>query len=214
MEILLEAKKRENTKKEACKRYRKEGFIPAVIYGAEENKNILINSLSFSRLYPKLTKSTVINIKLDGKKKDVFIKDYDKDYLKDRFLHIDFFELDAKKPARVDIPINVVGNAVGIRDGGSLEKHTVAVTVECLPKDMVPHFEINIEDMKINESFHIKDLVLGDKYKIITNPEEVVVRISGIKAEEQTDDTTTTTTTAATTTPTTTEAAATPPASK
>lgn len=212
MEMLLEAKKRENTKKEACKRYRKEGFIPAVIYGVEENKNILISALSFSKLYPKLTRSTVINIKLDGKNKDVFIKDYDKDYLKDRFLHIDFFELDAKKPVRVNIPINVVGNAAGIRDGGSLEKHTVAVTVECFSKDIVPHFDINIENMKVNESFHIKDLVLGEKYKIITNLEEVVVRISGMKAEEKVAGTTTTATTTTETTPA--AGTTTPPASK
>lgn len=188
--FVLEAKKREKVKKEACKKYRKEGLIPAVMYGYKENVNVLIDYKIFNRMYHKLTRSTIVNLNIDGKAHDVLIKDYDKDHLKDQFLHIDFYEIDTKKPIHVTIPLDFTGSAIGIREGGLLEKHIVSVDVECLSKDIVTHFDVSISELKIGESLHIRDLKLDKKYKVITNPEEVIVRISGVKAGEETVKTT------------------------
>ncbi len=188
--FVLEAKKRDKTGKESSKKYRKEGYIPAVVYGQGNNINILINNNTFRKMYSKLTKSTILNLNIENKKLDVLIKDYEKDYLRDEFLHIDFYEIDVNKPVHVQIPIVFVGTAIGIREGGLLEKHLINLDVECLPKDIVNHFEVNIEHLKINDSLHVKDLEIDTKkYKILSHADEVIVRISGVKSEIVTETT-------------------------
>jgi large subunit ribosomal protein L25 len=183
-EILLEALARENTKKSASKKYRREGFIPSIIYGQGKNTNILINNHSFKKLYPKLTRSTVINLKLDNKKYDVLIKDYDKDQIKNEFTHLDFFELDSKKEVNVSIPLDFIGSAIGIREGGLLEKHLTKINVSCFPKDLIPSIKVNIDNLKMNESLHVRDLKLEKQYKLISHLDEVLVRISSAQKEE------------------------------
>jgi len=182
--VLLEAKIRDNFGKGPSKKYRKEGFIPSTIYGQGSNINILIKKNVFNKLSHKITKSTVINLKLNDKTYDVLIKDYHKDYLKDDFYHIDFYELKTGKLVHFKIPLNFIGNAVGIKEGGMLEKHLVELEVECLPKDIIASYDINIENMKINDTLHVSDLNLDSKYKILSHQDEVIAHITGKKEEE------------------------------
>jgi len=180
----LEAMPRELLKKEASKRYRREGLIPSIIYGQGKNTNILIKSHAFKKMHAKLTRSTIIQLNLGTKNIDVLIKDYEKDYLRDEFIHLDFFELDPKKHVHVTVQLEFIGNAVGIREGGLLEKHLDKLVVSCLPKDIVPNFPVNIDNLKLNESLHVKDIVLDKKYKVLSHLDEVVVKISSSQKEE------------------------------
>ena len=181
----IEAKKRDKFKKGPAKLYRRQGLIPSIIYGQEEINKILINKNEFNKLSHHLTKSTIIKIKLDNKTLDVLIKDFQKDYIKDEFLHIDFYELRSGKPVHSRISLNFVGNAIGVREGGVLEKHLTSVDVECLPKDIVPFIDINIDNLKIGDALHIKDVQFDEKYKILSHSDDVLVHISGKMAEEE-----------------------------
>jgi len=185
--FVLEAKKRELLKKEASKRYRKEGLIPAVMYGHKENANILIDNRVFSKMYSKLTRATIIDLKIDGTEHKVLIKDYEKNHLKDQFIHIDFFEIDTTKPMHVTIPVEVIGSPVGLRNGGLLEKHLPAVEVSCLAKDIVTHFEANVDALDLGQSFHVRDLKLDPKvFKLVTSEDDVIARVSEpVKAEAE-----------------------------
>jgi large subunit ribosomal protein L25 len=183
-EIILEAMPRENLKKEASKRYRREGFIPSVIYGQGKNTNILVKRNAFDKLHSKLTRSTIISLKLENKEYDVLIKDYDKNYVRDEFIHLDFYQLDSKKSVHVSIPLEFIGTPAGVRDGGLLEKHLVKIEIACLPKDILPSIQINVENLKINDSLHVKDIPLDKKYKVISHLDEVVIRISSSEKEE------------------------------
>ncbi len=177
--FVLEAKKRDLLKKEACKRYRRAGQIPAVMYGHKENANILIDNRVFSKMYSKLTRATLIDLKIDGVDHKVLIKDYEKNHLKDQFIHIDFYEIDTTRPIHVTIPVEIIGSPAGLRDGGLLEKHLTAVEVACLAKDIVTHFEANIESLEAGQSFHVKDLKLDSKiYKLVTSEDDVIARVS------------------------------------
>ena len=182
--ITLEAATRNELKKEASKRYRRQGQIPSIIYGQGKNTNILIDSRNFRKIYPKLTKSTVINLKLNKDQYEVIIKDYEKNYIKDKFIHIDFYELKKGKPVIFHIPLNFIGNAIGAREGGILEKHLVELEVECLPKDVISHIDVSIEKMDINDTLHVKDIQLDKQYKVLSNPDGVIVHMSGKIAEE------------------------------
>lgn len=175
----LTAKKRTEIGKEYAKRYRREGFIPSIIYGQGQNINILVNQKDFNKLTHHITKSTVINLDLEGKNFDVLIKEYERDYLKDNFIHIDFYELNKDKVAVFKIPFRLAGNPMGVREGGILVKHLIEVTVECLPKDAVSSIEVNIEPLNIGDSIHIRDLKFDEKLKVLSHGDEVIVHISG-----------------------------------
>jgi large subunit ribosomal protein L25 len=181
----IEATKRDSFKKGPAKLYRRQGLIPSIIYGQEENKNVLISKNEFNKLSHHLTKSTIVKIKLDNKTYEVLVKDYQKDYIKDEFLHIDFYELKSGKPVHSRISLNFVGNAIGIKEGGVLEKHLTSIDVECLPKDIVPFIDINIDNMKIGDALHVKDVQFDEKYKVLSHADDVLVHISGKMAEEE-----------------------------
>ena len=182
-ELVLEQEERD-TGKEVCGRYRKDGFIPSVVYGQGKNINILVSRHAFKKIYPKLTRSTIINLKLDKDDYDVLIKDYDKNHIRDEFIHIDFYQLDAKKPVHLTIPLEFVGTPLGVREGGILEKHLDRIEIACLPKDIVPNFKVNVENLKINTSLHVRDLEIDKKYKIISHSDEVIVKVASTQKDE------------------------------
>ncbi len=184
--IELNAEQRAGTGKELAKKYRKEKKIPAIIYGQGTNTNILVDEREFMKLYPSLTKSTLINLSLGKEKHEVLIKDYDKNYIKGNFIHIDFYELQKGKLAHTKIKVELIGIPVGVREGGILEKHITELNIECLPKDIVAHFDIDVSEMKIGDTMHVKDMNLDKKYKVITSAEEVIAHVSGKMKDEPT----------------------------
>ena len=184
--VEIKAQKRDKFKKGPSRQYRRDGLIPAIVYGQEENKNILINNKDFVKLSANLTKSTIINLIIDdGKKIDVLIKDYQKDYLRNKYMHIDFYELKAGKPVDVKISLNFIGIPAGVKEGGVLEKQRLYLEVECLPIDIIPSLDVNIGELNINESLHVRDIKLDEKYKIVSHPDEVIAHVSGKTALEE-----------------------------
>lgn len=178
--FVLEAKKRDLLKKEASKRYRKAGMIPAVMYGYKENANVLIDNKVFSKMYSKLTRATLIDLQIEGTSHKVLIKDYEKNHLKDQFVHIDFYEVDTTRPIHVSIPVETSGSPAGLRDGGLFERRLSTVEVACLAKDIVPRFVVDVSSLGCGQAFHVKDLNLDEKvYKLVTSPEDVIARVSG-----------------------------------
>ena len=129
-DFVLEAQKRDGLKKEASKKYRKNGFSRCYV-GQGTNSNFLINKHAFNKIYPKLTRASVINIKYEDKVYEALIKDYQKDYLIEEFSHLDFYELKKGKDVVVDIPLNLVGSAIGLRNNGVLDVHLNTIQVEC-----------------------------------------------------------------------------------
>ncbi|MCH5149939.1 MAG: 50S ribosomal protein L25 [Spirochaetales bacterium] len=177
--FVLEAKKRDLLKKEASKKYRKEGFIPANIYGQGENVNILIKKDAFEKITPKVSRATIIDISLEGNKTyQTLIKDYDKDHLKGNFLHVDFYELKKGKPVHVSIPLVCTGSPIGLKKFGVFETIKNTVKVECLPENLVENISVDVSNLDINQSFFVKDLVIDTKkFKVLDHEDEVIANV-------------------------------------
>ncbi len=177
--FVLEAKKRDLLKKEASKKYRKEGFIPANMYGQGENVNFLIKKDAFEKISSKISRATVIDIKFEDKTYQALVKDYEKDHLKDIFLHVDFYELKNGKPVTVSIPLTCVGSPIGLKKFGSFETFKSTVKVECLPEDLVENIDVDVSNLDINQSFCVKDLTLDSKkFKVLDNADEVIANVA------------------------------------
>ncbi len=182
----LSVVKRTSVGKNSMKSLRREGFIPAVMYGHSENTLFSVNEKEFSKKFTVISENTIIDL-LDGD--DVYhvlIKDFAEYVLKGEILHIDFYEVEKGKMLTTSIPVHFEGSPVGVKLGGNLSHVLHEVQVECLPSDIPAAIIVNIENLDLGQSIHISDLTEIKGVKFLTNASQVVTHVvkAGAVVEE------------------------------
>jgi large subunit ribosomal protein L25 len=180
-EVLLQAKSRAKKGTRQVKKLRKEGIIPAVVYGPEEDSVPLeLDEKSFLKVLREgVSESVIITLKIDNdssKEKKVLIREIQHDPVWDRILHVDFQHISMAKEITVTVPIHLVGIAVGVTDGGILQPSIRELEVECLPGDIPERVEVDVTALKIGDAIHVKDIRL-EKVVILTDAEGSVVSV-------------------------------------
>jgi len=191
VEIKLKAYPREEHGKQAAKRLRKNGMIPAVIYGhGEETIPISIEAAEFGRLLRREKGDNVIvNLSQDktGAKKTI-IKEIQRNLVTSEIIHVDFQHLIPTEKIEIDVPILLLGTPIGVKEGGGLVEHVVRkISVRCLPKEIPSHLELEVSGLNVGESIHVSDLKL-EGGEILDRPEETVVTVimpRGYAVEEE-----------------------------
>lgn len=182
----IQARTRTLTGKAATKRLRKEGRVPAVMYD-NTGKSVLLDldDKEFSKLFKSVTESTLIKIKVDGKKdSEAFIKDAQYNIIIDKVTHVDFYEVESGKLIRTRISIRLDGTPEGVRTGGVLDAGIEDIEVECLPKDLPPRIIVDVSGLEMNHSIHVKDLKIGSGIKVLTDPHLTIATLKFMRAEE------------------------------
>ncbi len=187
-EETLQVFKREKSGKEASKKLRKKGYIPAIIYGkGMENLPIQVIYSDFEKIYNRHKEETVLfNLILENgseKKIQAILKDVQRHPVTDRFIHLDFQYLEVNRPIEIKVPLKFVGKPVGITKGGVLEIILHEITLECLPKDIPDKIVIDLSALDVNQSLHIRDIKVPEGVRIVDDPQETVVTVV---AEEET----------------------------
>jgi len=100
-------------------------------------------------------------------------------------LHVDLMRVTAGKPINVEIQLELVGEAEGVKAGGTVDHVMHSISVECLPKDLVEKIEIDISEMEIGDALHVSDLGLGDKFKSLVDETAIVATVAAPRAEEE-----------------------------
>jgi large subunit ribosomal protein L25 len=190
----VQAKLREASVK--AKRLRREGYVPAVIYGPqlEGAVAIAISEQDLNYLFKQVTRSTTVEVEVEGDKSyHTFIKDIQVDPITDRFLHVDFYVPEPGRKLVLSVPVKLVGTAPGVKEGGILEHVHEYIEVEGLPKRIPPYFEVDISSLGLEESILIGDLEWDDELRplhplddpIVTvlAPRAVLVTAAGEEAE-------------------------------
>lgn len=157
----IKALVRKGTGKKQSKQLRKDGNIPCVIYGGSENIHFYAHENSFKDLI-YTHHVHLVNLDVEGQKRQAILKEIQFHPVTDKILHIDFVEVFDDKPAVVDIPIELTGNSIGIRNGGKLRQRRRTLKVKGLIKNMPDVLEIDITKMDIGHSFKVKDLNFKD----------------------------------------------------
>lgn len=190
-EIILDAEQRQEVKKAKVKDLRGGGFIPAVVYGyGKESLPIKVSHQEFLRLvHQHRIEAVIINLKIKEDKKQksrpCIIKEIQYEPVHGDILHVDFNEISLSKAIKVNVPVEAKGEAVGVKqEGGSLEHILWEVEVECLPTDIPKKIEVDISNLKLKDSIHVKDLPVPDNVKILTNPDAVILSIAEPMKEE------------------------------
>ena len=182
----LTVQSRKDLKKTVTKRLRKEGQIPAVVYGHKEPISISVNAREFDKKFHSVSENTIITLIEDGKDiADVLVKDYQEDITKEQIMHLDFFEVERGKKLKTKVPVNVEGSSVGVKMGGVLEQLLHEVNVECLPKDIPAKITVNVDALNIGDSIHVNDLEAVDGVKFLESEDQIVVHVVHTRAAEE-----------------------------
>lgn len=186
------------------RRLRREGDVPAVLYGGGgENISIAINhDVLFHSLEKEEFHSAIIVINTDGKKEQAILRDVQRHPHKINILHADFQRVDDKKVLTMSLPIHFIGeeNCVGVRTGGGLISHLInEVEVSCLPKLLPESIELDVTNLEMGDSLHLSDIPLPDGVNLTAlmhddsqDHDYAVVTVSAPKvssSEEETEET-------------------------
>jgi len=187
MELELKVQTRENVGKK-LKSLRKQGIIPAVVYGSNHKPiSVQVNYEEFRKVFEKSGESTLVSLKMDKETKNVLIHEIAKDPLTGNFIHADFYQVRMDKEIKAEVPFVFEGEAPAVKIlEGVLVKAMNHVEVEALPKDL-PH-EIKI-DISVLDTFdkhiRIKDLILPTGVKVGVDLEETIVFVAPPRTEEE-----------------------------
>lgn len=185
----LTVKSRKELKKTVTRRLRKEGQIPAVVYGHNEPISISVNEREFNKKFHSVSENTIITLVEDGKQiADVLVKDYQEDITREQITHLDFFEVEKGKKLKTRVPVVIEGSSVGVKLGGVLEQLLTEVNVECLPKNIPAKLVVNIDKLDIGDSIHLNEVEVFEGVKFLDELDQIVVHVVHTRAEEVTEE--------------------------
>lgn len=184
----LIAKKRDQEGSNNARRLRGTGRLPGVVYGADKDPvSVAVDVHDFEQiLHHHASESMIINIAVEGEgDMSVLVKEVQHHPVTSELVHVDFMRVQADRPIHVDIEIQLVGDAAGVKLGGLLDQVMHTIGVECLPADLVEKFEVNVSELAIGQSLHVSDLNLGAKYKVLVDDAAIVASVSGPTVEDE-----------------------------
>lgn len=188
-ELVLEVSRRENTGKGVAKKLRRDGKVPAVVYGAHrEPVAIAIDQKTVSELVLKSEHGirSVFLLKMSGsdQQRHAMIKELQIDPVSRRMKHIDFVRVLMDEKVKVTIPVHLSGTAIGVKTGGGVVDFQVRdLHVECLPGAIPDTIEVDVTPLELHHVVRISDLQVPEGVKVLDDPDRVVVGITHARAE-------------------------------
>ena len=188
-EILLEAELRKGTGRANTKDLKEKGYLPAVLYshGKESASLQVSNSALIKLVHQHRIEGVIVTLKIkdDKKSRACLVKEIQYDPVHDNIIHVDFNEISLTKAIKVNIPVVAKGEPVGVKqEGGALEHILWEIEIECLPTDIPKEIEIDVTNLKIGDSIHIKDIQFSDKVKVSNDPSAIVLSVAAPMKEE------------------------------
>jgi large subunit ribosomal protein L25 len=188
-QIIVEAAPRETRGKNAARRIRATGQVPAVLYGGKGNSQALeVNAKQVSAILRSATgHNTIFKVKTKDNEETAIVKDWLVDPVKGHLLHVDLLRIAMDVRMRVKVPVHTFGEAQGVKvQGGIFEVVTRDVEIECLPKDIPTEFRMDISGLMMGMQLRAADIQLDpEKIKLITDPTRVLAHVVALRVEEE-----------------------------
>lgn len=188
---ILAVSKRDRIGKIGAKKVRKEGGLPAVVYGRETDPiSLTIIPADLKKaLATEAGENTLLELQIKGGGEEIsklaILRNTQYDHLTNRPIHFDFQEILMKEKLTVKVPIRIVGKAEGVKTGGILEEILREIEVECFPNQIPNVFEVDVSKLGIGDSIHVRDLSVSEGVTLLHDPNDTVVTVLAPKAEEE-----------------------------
>ncbi len=175
----LQAREREERGKNAARRLRASGMIPAVLYGDDgQSKPLSVPGKIVDYTLHHLGDNALYDIDTGAGGSTARIVDAQRDPVTGRLIHVDFAPVNMRERIEVTVPLHVVGESPGAEEGGVLQQVAYEVRVESLPGDIPQELDIDVSTLGMNENLTLADLELPDGIILISDPEEVAVTVT------------------------------------
>ncbi len=178
----LKVELRNDTGKEVNKKFRREGIVPGVLYSPHDEKNLLLK-IKRDALLKLLSgkKHGIINLEIDDGQKNfkrlAIVKDIQYNLLKKQMVHVDFYGVTLKEKLTIEVGIELIGEPVGVKEGGILETELRKVEVECLPSQVPESFKADISHLTINDYLTVGELDIPKGIELLTETDRIIASV-------------------------------------
>ncbi|MBT8254470.1 MAG: 50S ribosomal protein L25/general stress protein Ctc [Flavobacteriaceae bacterium] len=179
--ITINGSQRESVGKKATKALRNAGRIPCVLYGGDATVHFSAEELAFSKLVYTPNAHTVVIALENGETFNAVMQDIQFHPVSDKILHIDFYRLYEDKEIAMDIPVHLIGNSIGVRNGGVLQRNNRKLRVKALPANLPDFIEADISPLTIGGKIYVTELENED-YNFLHPDNTVVCQVKTARA--------------------------------
>lgn len=186
-EVSLRAIKREGSGKGVARRARAAGRVPAIVYGkGMDPVSIEVDRREFvTALHTDAGMNVLLNIEIDGTKTTAITRELQRDPVRGTLLHADFVKIDLTQEIEVEVPVHLVGESPGAKEGGVLEHPLFTIHVRCLPTNVPESIDADISGLNIGDQLRVSELAAGRDFEILNDPDTVVASVAAPITEEQ-----------------------------
>jgi len=180
MNLTISSQPRDAFGKNASYRIRQGGRIPAILYGeGQSNLALVLDKKDVIKILKSETGlNTLFKIAVEGGERDVMIKDVQIDPISDQLIHADLIQIDMNKAVRVEVPIELLGEAIGVKtEGGFIDFMTRELMIECLPALIPERLTVDVSELHLHQSIKVAEVALPEGIKLITDPGAVVALV-------------------------------------
>lgn len=170
-----------------AKALRRAGRLPAVVYNRETNQAVSVETRAFDKAFRAQGTSSLIDLDVDGTVHSVLVKQVQMDKRRREPMHVDFYAVTADQPVDVNVPVEFVGNAIGVREGGQLDVQRREVRISVLPRLIPNHVEVDVSDLAIGGTVHVADVValLPDEARVLDDLDLALVAVVPPRVAEE-----------------------------
>jgi large subunit ribosomal protein L25 len=180
--VELQAREREERGKNAARRLRASGMLPAVLYGASNEAGgstaLAVPDRVVDYTLQHFGDNALYDIDLDGGTSTARIVDVQRDPVSGRLVHVDFAPVNMRERIEVTVPLHLVGEAPGAEEGGVLQQVAYEIQIETLPGDIPQELTLDVSSLGMNENLTLADLQLPDVITLVSDPEEVAATVT------------------------------------
>ncbi|HOO32871.1 MAG TPA: 50S ribosomal protein L25 [Thermotogota bacterium] len=192
--ITIEVTERNRVKTSGSRKIRRDGFIPAIVYGPDfEPTKVEVNYSNFDSIIHRITNTTPLTLRFtteDGKgeEKLTYLKHVQRHRVTDRPIHIDFYAPSAGHTMHIEVPVKAVNEPKGLEKGGVIEHHYETLPIEALPKDIPEFIEIDVAELDLGEHIQLKDVKLPEGVKVLLDEEDIIVSVLAPRGTDGSDE--------------------------
>lgn len=186
MELTLSAEVREKSKKAELTKLRKDHLIPGVVYGGKKGPvNVVVAEKELVKLMKAGGANAIIRLKTGKGEDTVILKEMQRHVVTHQPIHADFQRISMTTKIEVKVPLHVAGEAPGVKTGGGILEHVLReLKVKALPAKIPQRIEVDVSNLQLNESVHVRDLRIPEDVEVLDAPDHIVVNVVQPTAEE------------------------------
>ena len=181
---VIEGRPRGERGSRAMQRLRKQGLVPAVIYGADcDNQPLSVDAETIRGVIEQ--RARMVEVKIGSKLQPAVIKDVQFDHLDSEIQHVDFETFNPEETIEIEVPVETHGNPKGVKNGGTMEVVLKHITVQCKPADVPREITVEVADLDIGAEVSVAMLAVPSRVKVLDDPDQIVITIHAPREEEE-----------------------------